>query len=157
MNNELSTEMMLADDGAMMIADLTNRKRSYCSFNPDTEEGQIKLFNAMNNPDERLADHINEIISVKDVFVEAVECVRPETGETETCPRIVLISEDGTSFQAVSRGVFGAISKLFQVFGEPHTWTSAKHIKVKQVTKGEKKLLTLELTTADATATKSKK
>lgn len=133
------------DDDERMIVDLTQRTTSYCSLVANSEDEKLTLYNAMNNPDFRLADMINEIINVKDVFVEVVHCTNRKTGEITSCPRIVLIDEAGASYQCVSIGVFSALKKLFSVFGEPSTWTSSIPIKVKQLTKGERKMLTLEV------------
>lgn len=136
------------DDNTNMIVDLTSRATQYCSMQAKTEAEKAKLFNATNNPDKRLADCINTVIKVKDVFVEAVECVNKETGERETCPRIVLIDTDGNGYACVSLGVFSAIKKLFGIYGEPNAWSSPLPIMIKQITKGERKMLTLNIAIA---------
>lgn len=138
-----TTEML--DDSGMMIVNLTSAKTSYCSYVAETEEQKATLFKVMNNPEKRVADCINEVISVKDVYCEVVECKNKETGEITKCPRIVLIDSDGNGYQAVSRGVFGALSKLFQVYGEPHTWEHPIDLKVKQISKDTNKILTFEV------------
>ena len=104
------------DDGASMILDLTTRRTSYCSLTAQTEEDKAVLFNAMNAPDQRLKEHINEVIRLKDIFVEVVYCTNEETGVVSPAPRIVLIDDGGVSYQCVSKGIFGAVKKLFAVF-----------------------------------------
>lgn len=133
------------DDDERMIVDLTERTTSYCSLVATTEDEKLTLYNAMNNPDKRLADMINEKISVKDVFVEVVKCENRETGEKQSCPRIVLIDSNGIGYQCVSIGIFSALKKLFSVFGEPGTWENPVTVKVKQISKGERKMLTLDV------------
>ena len=121
------------DDDERMIVDLTERTTSYCSLVATTEDEKLTLYNAMNNQDKRLADMINEKISVKDVFVEVVKCENRETGEKQSCPRIVLIDSNGIGYQCVSIGIFSALKKLFSVFGEPGTWEKPVTVKVKQI------------------------
>lgn len=133
------------DDDERMIVDLTERTTSYCSLVATTEDEKLTLYNAMNNPDKRLADMINEKISVKDVFVEVVKCENRETGEKQSCPRIVLIDTNGIGYQCVSIGIFSALKKLFSVFGEPGTWSNPVTVKVKQISKGDRKMLTLDV------------
>lgn len=133
------------DDDERMIVDLTERTTSYCSLVATTEDEKLTLYNAMNNPDKRLADMINEKISVKDVFVEVVKCENRETGEKQSCPRIVLIDSNGIGYQCVSIGIFSALKKLFSVFGEPGTWENPVTVKVKQISKGDRKMLTLDV------------
>lgn len=116
---------------------------TFYSFVPEDNAGKIKLFNAINNPDERLADHINMTIPVKDVLIEIVELVQESSGELEKCPRIILIDDKGKTYQAVSIGIMNGLKKLFKLFGPP-TWETPVKLRVKQVTKGEKKMLTLE-------------
>lgn len=143
-----NTEKQLVEvDGVNMIADLTERQLSYCSMTPKTDEEKATLYNIMNNPDKRIKDCINEVIKVKNVFVEVVKCTNQETGEVSTAPRIVLIDENGIGYQCVSLGIFSALKKLFAVYGEPTTWTKPIPIKIKQISKGVKNLLTLNVDT----------
>lgn len=135
------------DDGSNFIADLTSRKLSYCSVTAGTDKEKANLFNATNNPDKRIADCINMTINVKHVFVEVVNCTKQDTGEVDVCPRIVLIDDKGVSYQAVSLGMYGALKKLLGSFGEPSTWTKPLPVAIKQITKGEKKLLTFAIDT----------
>lgn len=148
MNNENAMQvvpqqnMVYADEGFNLEVDMTTAKTQYCSMRAETPEEQTQLFNAMNNPDKRLADCINKQIAVKDVYVEVVTCTNQETGEQTPAPRIVLIDEDGVSYQCVSIGIYSAIKKLIQVFGEP-TWKTPVKVEVVQITKGTRKMLTL--------------
>jgi hypothetical protein len=84
------------------------------------------------------------VINAKDVFCEVVTCKNPETGESNECPRIVIIDDKGVGYQAVSLGVFSALKKVFQVFGVP-TWKKPIALKVVQVTKGQNKILTFDI------------
>ena len=137
--------MVAADLGEKMVADLTSAQTTYCSMQPKTFEDRAKLFKAMNNPDKRIGDCINMTIDVVDVYAEVVSCTNTETGEVTQCPRIVLIDKDGVSYQAVSVGVFSALKKLFSVFGEPSAWAQPLPVAVKQVTRGERKMLTFDV------------
>ena len=76
--------------------------------------------------------------------VEVVNCTNEETGEITTCPRIVIIDKDNKSYQAVSIGIYSALKKVIQVFGAP-TWTTPVALEVKQITKGNRKMLTLNV------------
>lgn len=143
-NNEEMTVAMV-DDNSKMIADLTTRTMSYCSIVAETFEDKKILFNSMNNPEKRTGDCINEIINLRNVYVESVNCVNQETGEVTVCPRVVLIDDNNVGYQSVSLGIFSALKKLFSTFGEPNTWDEAIPIKIKQLTKGEKKILTFEI------------
>ena len=137
-------------DGVDYIVDLTSRQTSYCSMTPQDDTDRAILFNAMNNPAKRLADCINEAIRAKHIFVEVVTCEKKDadghpTGQKDRCPRIVIIDDHGIGYACVSIGVYSAIKKLFQVYGEPQTWQKPIPLKIKQVTKGERKMLTLEM------------
>ena len=132
-------------DGENMIVDLTTRQMQYCSMTANTDEEKAKLFNATNNTAHRLADSINMTINAKDVFVEVVNCTNQETGEVTKCPRIVLIDDKNEGYQCVSIGIFSALKKLFAVYGEPSNWTNPIPLEVKQITKGERKMLTLNV------------
>lgn len=142
MENQVLMTMQTKEE--QMIAELNEQKLSYCSLQAETEADKMILFNAMNNPEHRLADYINNVINVKDVFCEIVDCVNKETGEINQAPRIVLIDDMGEGYACVSLGIFSAVKKLMQVFGNP-TWETPLPVKVVQVTKGTNKMLTLQV------------
>jgi hypothetical protein len=134
------------DDDSRFIIDLTSRTTSYCSMKATTAAEKADLYNAMNAPANRLKDCINEVIEIKDVFVEVVHCTNTETGERVPVPRTVLIDSKGAGYQAVSSGIFNALKKLFAIFGEPHTWTAPIKVKIKQISKSAtNNILTFEI------------
>lgn len=147
--NELNTvnnETMVMDENENFIMDLTSdRKTQFCSMIPKNEDEEVVLFNAMNNPEKRIGDCINTTIEVSHVFCEIVTCVNRETGESTLCPRTVLIDSKGVGYQAVSMGVFSALKKIFSIKGSPETWKSPVKLKVIQITKGDRKLLTFNM------------
>ena len=143
---EGNTALAAMDEDERFIMDLTaERKTQFCSMIPKNEDEEIVLFNAMNNPEKRIGDCINMTINVKHVFCEVVTCVNRETGETNMCPRIVLIDTDGVGYQAVSLGVFSALKKIFAIKGSPITWKKPVKLQVVQITKGDRKLLTFNM------------
>lgn len=149
MNNQenamvVSNQNLYGDDGFSIQADMTTAKTQFCSMMAETKEDKAKLYNAMNNPDLRLADCINTQIKAKDLYVEVVNCTNEETGEVTACPRIVIIDDKGKSYQAVSIGIYSALKKVIQVFGAP-TWEEPVTLEVKQISKGTRKMLTLNV------------
>lgn len=146
--NGAAVPSMVNDDDARFIVDLTTRATQYCSMKAESDKEKAALFNATNNPDFRLADMINMEVRVKDVFVEAVHCTNRDTGEVNVCPRVVLIDDKNVGYQCVSIGVFSAIKKLFGIYGEPMYWSAPIKMIVKQITKGERQMLTLNVVTA---------
>ena len=132
------------DEGFSVAVDMTSAQLSFCSMKAESQDEKAKLYNAMNNPEKRLADCINMKIRAKDLFIEIVNCTNEETGETNACPRIVIIDEKGVAYQAVSIGIYSALKKAIQVFGAP-TWEQPVTFEVKQITKGNRKMLTLNV------------
>lgn len=92
-------------DGYNLEAELRGEEISFCSFVPDSKEGQAILFKAMNNPTNRISDMINKQICVKDVYCEVVQVTNAQ-GEVSMQPRTVLIDMNGDSYQCVSTGIF---------------------------------------------------
>ena len=143
-NQEVSRVNKFEDEGFNIVVDMTTAKTQFCSMQAETDAERAKLFNAMNNPDERLSDCINKQIKAKDLYIEVVNCTNEETGEVTACPRIVIIDEKGKSYQCVSIGIYSALKKIIQVYGAP-TWDKPVTIEVKQITKGNRKMLTLNV------------
>ena len=145
MNQNENTAVTVYDEsGYSLKADLTTAQMQYCSMVATTPQDKAKLFNAMNNPDERLSDWINKQIKAKDLYVEIVKCTNEETGEVVECPRIVIIDANNKSYQCVSVGIFSALKKIIQIYGAP-TWETPITLEVKQITKGRKQMLTLNV------------
>lgn len=143
---EGNATLTVMEEDERFIMDLTaERKTQFCSMIPKNEDEEVVLFNAMNNPQKRIGDCINMTINVKHVFCEAVTCVNRETGESNLCPRTVLIDTDGVGYQAVSLGVFSALKKIFAIKGTPATWKKPVKLQVVQITKGDRKLLTFNM------------
>lgn len=141
---ERKSANIFGDDGFDITMDMTTARTQFCSMVAETDEAKAQMFNAMNNPDKRLSDCINMVIKAKDLYIEIVNCTNEQTGETTPCPRIVLVDEKGVSYQCVSVGIYSALKKVIQVFGAP-TWEKPIPLMVKQVTKGERKMLTLNV------------
>lgn len=134
------------DESQNFIADLTTaRDVQYCSMKISNDEDAIVLFNAMNNPEKRIGDCINQVIEVKDVFCEVVNCENRETAQISRCPRIVLIDKNGIGYQAVSLGIYSALKKVFALKGTPDQWNEPVKLQVNQVTRGERKMLTFKM------------
>lgn len=144
-NGEFSMVEKVERTEENFVAQLTDVKNiAFCSMNAKTIEEKTQLFNAMNNPSKSIKECVNMEIKVKDVFVEVVNCINEETGESKECPRIVLIDENGEGYTAVSIGVFSSLKKIFQVFGFP-TWKTPITIIPKVISKGTRQITTLSV------------
>lgn len=116
-----------------------------CSIQPSgNRKEDAKIFAALNNPEFRIANFINKTIKVANVLVEIREILDEETGEIDTAPRVVLISDDGKAYQAVSKGIFNAVKNAFEVFGSA-PWEPPLEIEVKQIAVGKGSMLTFDV------------
>ncbi len=117
---------------------------AYCSLASGTMREKAALYNAMSNPEHKVGDYINRTIVVRDLYVETVEITNEETGDITVAPRVVLIDTNGSTYQAVSKGVFTALTRLIRTFGEP-TWEDGLPVIVRQISLGRNQMLTLEV------------
>ena len=116
----------------------------YVSFRPETAAEKARLYRAMTTPDFKVADCINQVIHLTDVYVERVEVVDQESGEVALVPRVVLFDADGKTYAATSRGIANSLERLFMVYGVPH-WTEAIPVKIQQVQNGARRFYTLSV------------
>ena len=114
----------------------------YVSFRPETASEKARLYRAMTTPDHKVADCINQVVRLTDVYVERVEVADQETGEVALVPRVVLFDADGKTYAATSRGIANSLERLFMVYGQPH-WTEAIPVKIQQVQNGARRFFTL--------------
>ena len=83
------------EEGTNFIVNLKSASTSYCSLNVNTQKEKEHLFNIISSPTDRIANMINEIIELKDLYVETVELTNEETGEITFAPRTILIDKNG--------------------------------------------------------------
>jgi len=124
----MANEIIKANVGSLMSEGVG---ASYCSIQASDRKSAAKIFAALNNPDERVANCINQTILVSDVLIEIAEIANEDTGEISTVPRVVLIDKDGKTYQAVSLGMFNAVKNAIQVFGAP-TWVEPLEFTIRQ-------------------------
>ena len=84
-----------ADMGFDVSVDMTSAQTQFCSMVAETDADRANMFNAMNNPDKRLADCINMTIKAKDLYIEVVNCTNEETGEITSVTEKIRIEEAG--------------------------------------------------------------
>jgi len=120
----------------------------YCSLKDDgSAKSKADIYNAINSPDEKLAEHIGEVIELVHILAHEVQLPDEETGEIIRCLRCVLVDKAGKTYEAVSGGVANSISRMLQIFGQPETWTAPIKVKAKQkaTRNGNNKVTTLEI------------
>lgn len=142
--NELSTQV---NTNQVSIAeDMAQANQFYYTGSLETKDDKKAFFNAIQNPDEQLRDHINKKIDLVNVYIAPVLLESSEEpGVKVQCPRIVLFGADGTSYTCVSVGVYNSLKTLFQTFGDPGEWDEPITVEVKQVSRGTNQLLTLKV------------
>lgn len=125
----MSNDIVKVELGSMLAAATGT---TYCSVKADGDRATAaKVYNAMNNPEYRVADFINKEIAVQDILIETVEFPNEETGEIERVPRVVLMSEDGKAYQSTSIGMFNAVKNASLIFGDA-PWKPALTFVIKQ-------------------------
>ena len=117
--------------------------------NPNDRAASVRVFNAMNNPTDRVASHINETIAVQDYLIEMTEIEDTDAygnglGTFSTVPRVVLVAPDGTSYQATSYGIANAVRNVVMVCGDA-PWNPPAQLKVKQVPTKRGSMLTVDM------------
>ena len=123
----------------------------YCSIQNDgTRKSAIAIYNAVMNADKRVESAINMTLEVINVVAHPVTLTDENTGEIITALRTVLVTKDGTGYEAVSQGITNALSRIFSIVGMPDGGAWEKEpvkMKIKQVQtrNGNNKIMTIEL------------
>lgn len=141
--NELATQ---ATNTLSIADDMAQANQFFFTGSLETQNDKKAFFNAIQNPDKQLRDHINKTIDLVNVYIAPVMLESSEEpGVKVQCPRIVLFDADGTSYTCVSIGVYNSLRTLFQTFGDPGEWEEPITVEVKQVSRGTNQLLTLKV------------
>lgn len=118
----------------------------YYSFIAESNNDKAKLYNAINSPEVRIADHIGKEIVMRDIIIEPVEIVDEKTGEVRTTPRVTLIDVNGHTYTATSYGIYNSLKRIFGLYGSP-TWEDGIPVRVRQITNGANRIFTLDIVT----------
>lgn len=138
----------MTENAIVNISTIMNEQpgTALCSIIPEpgNKEQAKSIYNAMNNPTYKISDFVNKKIIVENVLIEVNDVLNEDTGEVDRVPRTVLISPDGTSYQATSKGIFTSIKNAYQAFGAA-PWPGGIEFEVKQVKVGRGNMLTLTM------------
>lgn len=129
-----SNDLTLVDEMAR------SKKQTFCSIEGNTAEERKQIFNAMSKCDYRVADMLNQTITLKDVIIQKYTSVAEDTGEVSEKNRIILIDNEGKTYASASRGLYNGILRLFAIVGMPATWKEPMQVQVCETTtkKGQK-------------------
>ena len=120
-NNNTQIQVVNSADQIVSASPFSNNNSFFfCSIPDDgSRESKVSIYNAMNDVDENVADHLNEELLITDVIAHNIQLLDELTGELVDTVRVVLVGADGTNYQAVSKGVVSSLQKIFGLVGQP--------------------------------------
>ena len=133
----------------LTVADFANPANSniFTTIEGTDRKSKVKVYNAISAPDKKIAECIGEVIEIKDFVVHEVQVLDENTGELNNLLRTVIISSDGTSYEAVSIGIANSLQRLIAFLGKPSEWDEPVKVKIKQkkTRNGDNKVTLLEI------------
>ena len=79
-----------------------------------------------------VADNLGKTIKLSNVVIQPIEMADDNTGELTTVPRIILVDADGTSYSAISSGIFRSLENIFGILGQPSEWPEPLEVHVSE-------------------------
>lgn len=137
-SNELSAEIEQAIETRNEMRNVTGKSLGdyICTKKVETEDEKVELYNAMQNPDDKISNFVNREFTIKDFIIKAAqyEKVDEETGEitVSISPYIIIFDEDGQTFTSSSLGVVASLKEIYDIFGHPSTWETPKKVVLRQ-------------------------
>lgn len=150
MNNEITTQEQNQD---VNIFNITQQDvgQMITSFKADPKDRatSVAIFNAMNNPQEKISAHINEEIDVENYLIEMAQIEDEDTqgnklGTYSNVPRVVFVTPDGVAYQAVSFGMARVVRNIIACCGNA-PWSPAVRLKIKQTPTKKGSMLTADM------------
>ena len=127
--SEKNNELVQQQDAALSLTQGSGNIST--SVDMSTEEGKLRVFGALQDS-QKIEDHLNEDINLKDVVMQTVDVVNESTGEVDSAVRTTLIDDRGKAYSATSSELVKSLRTMMGIWGEPNTWK--KPIKVKVTT-----------------------
>lgn len=121
----------------------------YASFQPETKEEKIRLFNIMEGKGDialPMKDHFGDEITIENLIFRSYDNINEETGEMEYGILTYIFTPEGNVYATSGKSVYFTLQNLIKVFGEPNTEDyepmTVKIVKVK-ADRGDQVTLTL--------------
>lgn len=116
----------------------------FVSFDPVDPGDKIKLYNAINAPETRIADMVNRPICLSDVIM--VKCKINDRGRSaeRDAIRVILIDDNGETYAATSSGITNSVRNIFNIFGTLHFPEGLK-VTIEQIKTSNGNTLTMKL------------
>lgn len=144
---EIEVQTVSADTLTQAVQNLNHGVSNLASsFAGDSRENLVAVGKAIST-----ATPLDEIrdknITVANYVVQPIELADEQTGELRAVPRVILITDEGKAYYAISVGVFSALQNMVSLFGVP---SESEHWPLTFIPKEEKtrkgfKVLTLAL------------
>lgn len=110
-----------------------------------SREAKIKIYNMINAPDDKLGQHVDEVLEITDLVAHPIQVVDEQTGEILDTLRVIMISSDGTAYASSSLGIVSSLQKIMPIVGRA-PWKPAIKVKVVETqTRKGRSALTLTL------------
>ena len=116
----------------------------FVSFDPVSPDDKIKLYNAVNAPETRIADMVNKPICLIDVIM--VKCKINDRGRSaeRDAIRVILVDDNGETYAATSSGITNSVRNIFNIFGTLHFPEGLK-VTIEQIKTSNGNTLTMKL------------
>lgn len=135
--NEISLDEFNPDQKPQIISSIT--------FDPSDRETTAAVYNAMNDSDEALSDHLMKEIEVMDYVVHKVELMDEQTGALDEVFRVVFITPEGKSYHSVAGGVSRSLQRMIAMFGQGPWDPALKVTAVQKKTNNGRQTITLKV------------
>lgn len=123
----------------------------FSSFTPQDQQGKIRMYNAVNSSENRLADNVGKEVRIRDVIVKKVSLAdrTPSGGWTEEDAsrdgfRTILIDDEDKAYTATSNGVYSSVMTMYSIFGTLH-FDEPLTVEVQQIKATRGSTLTLRI------------
>lgn len=135
----------VADSGTLQQLLSGEQNKIWTSLDVTTPQGKLVAFNASQSSDDELLDNVGQRIKVAHLMISNATKIDAETGEELPLVRLVLIEDDGSTYQTFSAGVLKSIRNLIGLYGVP-PWLPPLEVEVQRLKLGNgHQLLQLKL------------
>lgn len=103
------------------IMRISDNNPQFTTLIANSVRDKVTLYNAVQNPTEKVSDYINKRFQFVNVYMEKAQYV-DEEGVVTNGVKTILIAPDGHGILANSQGIANSLYQIFQIFGLPEEW-----------------------------------
>ncbi|QXG07733.1 ssDNA binding protein [Curtobacterium phage Pize] len=117
----------------------------YSSMKATSIAERIAVAKALSSSEAIVDTILGKPVNVVDLIIQAADMINEQTKQMQVVPRVVLVTDDGKAYHAISGPLYRDVTNLLGIVGEPSSWGEPVVVSVKREGSGNRRYFTMDV------------